>query len=171
MSYNVRMEHKFKKMDAERLQLLLKAYVYGTSIEKLCQQFGLCRTSIIHHVRTSGVTRRNSGRPPLMPRNEARYIYLRQAAWKYKISISVLLQLFKQQRSKCKLCSAKIRIRNGRRRGTLCIDHDHRTGKVRGLLCYGCNVGIGKIGDSPLSLLKAAAYVAEARGHKLSDYL
>lgn len=165
------MEHKFKKMDDERLQLLLNGYVYGTSVVELCERFGLCRTSVIHHVRTAGVTRRNSGRPPLMPRNEARHVYLRSVAWKYKISALAFLQLFKAQRGRCKLCKVKIRVRNGRRRGTLYVDHDHRTGKVRGLLCGNCNLGIGKVGDSPVSLLKAAAYVAEARGHKLADYL
>lgn len=39
------------------------------------------------------------------------------------------------------------------------IDHDHQTGKVRGLLCYNCNVGLGMLQDSPQLLEKAARYV------------
>jgi hypothetical protein len=39
------------------------------------------------------------------------------------------------------------------------IDHDHRTGKVRGLLCVSCNTGIGKLGDDVDGLYRALRYV------------
>jgi len=41
----------------------------------------------------------------------------------------------------------------------LCIDHDHDTGEFRGWLCYQCNVGIGKLGDSLRGLLQAVEYL------------
>ena len=43
--------------------------------------------------------------------------------------------------------------------GSLCVDHDHNTGKVRGLLCQNCNLAIGKLGDSPETVLKAHEYL------------
>lgn len=39
------------------------------------------------------------------------------------------------------------------------IDHDHATGAVRGMLCSGCNSGMGRLGDDPTSLRRAADYL------------
>ena len=39
------------------------------------------------------------------------------------------------------------------------IDHCHKTGKVRGLLCNNCNVGIGLFADNPGMMRKAAGYL------------
>ncbi len=41
----------------------------------------------------------------------------------------------------------------------LCIDHDHETGKIRGLLCPNCNRGLGLLKDSASLLRKAAEYI------------
>ncbi|MFD7132541.1 endonuclease VII domain-containing protein [Streptomyces sp. NPDC059894] len=39
------------------------------------------------------------------------------------------------------------------------VDHCHETGKVRGVLCFNCNSAIGKLGDDPDAVRRAAAYL------------
>lgn len=48
-----------------------------------------------------------------------------------------------------------------RGQGTWHIDRDHETGRVRGLLCNGCNVGIKMLGDNPDTLMAATAYLLQ----------
>ena len=45
----------------------------------------------------------------------------------------------------------------------LAVDHCHDSGKVRGLLCKRCNMGIGLLGDSPDTLISAAMYLKGAK--------
>lgn len=57
------------------------------------------------------------------------------------------------QNSACAIC---------RRPGSLQIDHNHRTGKVRGLLCHRCNKGLGLFDDNLLHLDRANDYLMGA---------
>jgi hypothetical protein len=43
------------------------------------------------------------------------------------------------------------------------IDHDHTTGKVRGVICSACNIGIGHFDDDPGRLVRAAAHLRRFR--------
>jgi hypothetical protein len=43
---------------------------------------------------------------------------------------------------------------------TLHVDHDHVTGKVRGLLCYSCNTGIGLLKEDINTLTRAIEYLS-----------
>jgi hypothetical protein len=68
--------------------------------------------------------------------------------------------LFDSQDGKCKICRREIERPPGfDNRKAAHIDHDHATGRVRGLLCCTCNVGIGNFQDSPLLLERAKRYV------------
>jgi hypothetical protein len=58
-----------------------------------------------------------------------------------------------EQDGRCAICG---------REAKLVVDHDHETDEVRGLLCYGCNVGLGLFSDNPHILARAAEYLKEA---------
>lgn len=45
----------------------------------------------------------------------------------------------------------------------LCVDHDHMTGEIRGLLCRRCNSGLGFLGDNLEGILKVVAYLEKER--------
>ena len=61
------------------------------------------------------------------------------------------------QGGRCAICGADNPGVSKHKR--LHIDHCHRSGKPRGLLCNGCNRGIGYLGDSPVALFAAAQYL------------
>jgi hypothetical protein len=45
-----------------------------------------------------------------------------------------------------------------------CVDHDHATGRVRGVLCSKCNTAIGKLGDTLEGVLRAVRYLQRNQG-------
>lgn len=47
-----------------------------------------------------------------------------------------------------------------RRREATQVDHDHDTGKVRGILCLNCNAGIGALRDDPRLVYEAVDYLS-----------
>ncbi|MDE2097011.1 MAG: hypothetical protein KGL39_07180 [Patescibacteria group bacterium] len=55
----------------------------------------------------------------------------------------------------CECCGAK-------QTRALHLDHCHKTGKFRGWLCFSCNTGLGKLGDSTTGLKRALAYLRRA---------
>ena len=66
-------------------------------------------------------------------------------------------QLLYKQESRCAICLIK---QDNRR---FSVDHDHKTGKVRGLLCSTCNMGLGCLQDDAELLRKLATYIEQHR--------
>ena len=66
--------------------------------------------------------------------------------------------MYEAQGGMCAICERKS-IRK-----SFCVDHDHTTGKVRGLLCGECNIGLGKFKDNLDLLKKAVEYLENANG-------
>lgn len=88
------------------------------------------------------------------------------SSWKYRIKTTYGItpedyyKLFKSQNGRCAICGQIETIRNrGNNISRLSIDHDHKTGKIRGLLCHACNRGLSCFKDNSFRLIKAIKYL------------
>jgi hypothetical protein len=74
---------------------------------------------------------------------------------RYKLSREDFENLLKNQNYVCAICKEiPLEHENG-----YCVDHDHQTNIVRGILCQKCNAGLGLFRDSPEFLSNAIKYL------------
>ncbi len=74
---------------------------------------------------------------------------------RYGITLEKYNEMYESQNKCCQLCG-----KGPTRDNALCVDHHHVTGKVRALLCHGCNRDIAIL-DNPEKLEKAKLYLAQ----------
>ena len=74
---------------------------------------------------------------------------------KYGISLADRDELLEAQGNRCAICLTTDPGRSWH------IDHDHVTGKVRGILCFGCNVGLGVFQDDESRMRRAIRYLKQ----------
>ena len=75
------------------------------------------------------------------------------------------VEMLAKQGGACLTCGAKVQLfqvrggfpQDGPRMGAM--DHDHRTGRIRGVLCASCNVALGHVKDSAVVLRALADHV------------
>jgi hypothetical protein len=72
-------------------------------------------------------------------------------------------RMLKEQEGKCAIC--------GEKPERLCVDHDHKTEIIRGLLCSRCNKMLGAIGDNVEVLETAIKYLKKPRTLEVYDIL
>lgn len=75
---------------------------------------------------------------------------------KYGITRADYDEMLRKQGGTCAICHCHQRYQ------ALAVDHDHKTGFVRGLLCVNCNRGLGRFFDSELRVTRASEYLKEA---------
>lgn len=93
-------------------------------------------------------------------------VYVRDNHYKrtYGISQEEYKKRVDVQNGECFICKTKHdpNIPHGR----LCVDHCHKTGEIRGLLCSTCNTALGNAKDDPKILRKLAAYLEKFYANK-----
>lgn len=87
-------------------------------------------------------------RNPELARSRAKAKHLSRT---YGLTLDAFAALLRGQGGRCAVCRALD--------GDWVVDHDHKTGVVRGVLCRQCNLGLGAFADNPDSLLSAAKYL------------
>ena len=79
----------------------------------------------------------------------------------YGINLKEYNEMINEQNGCCAICGRhQLELFN-----TLAVDHCHITGKVRGLLCMDCNVGIGKLKDDIDLLKKSIDYLSKYKNN------
>jgi len=80
---------------------------------------------------------------------------VRVVSHRRNLTIEELQNLFKVQKDLCAIC----KIHKSLNAKGLAVDHDHKTGKIRGLLCTNCNNGLGRFKENIEFLEKAIKYL------------
>jgi hypothetical protein len=91
------------------------------------------------------------------PEHRAKALSAARKAWlrnKYGLTEEQWQELYIRQDGRCALCGDRFTEDN-----VPCIDHDHNTGQVRGMLHFKCNIGLGHFNDDPELLRLAAEYL------------
>lgn len=79
---------------------------------------------------------------------------------KYNLTVAQAEAILVWQGGRCAICASVVSL--GGKCGAR-VDHCHGSGKVRGVLCNGCNVGLGHFKENQASLLAAVSYLNRSR--------
>lgn len=82
---------------------------------------------------------------------------IRRSVKEYGLDLQEVLDYYNQHDGFCDICNCPPEDRDSK--GRLCIDHDHETGKFRGLICRKCNLALGNMDDNAAWLRQAAEYL------------
>ena len=66
----------------------------------------------------------------------------------YGISIEIFEKMLKEQNNRCKNKGCAVEMTIGKKSNSAHLDHNHTTGKVRGILCANCNLALGKVKEN-----------------------
>lgn len=72
---------------------------------------------------------------------------------RHNISVEEFWSFYEEQDGTCPVCDKAIQAEDS------AIDHNHKTGEVRGILCKTCNRALGLLGDSPDTLARGSKYL------------
>ena len=105
-----------------------------------CKPCARKRATVVHQARKSG--------PDAAEYQRQKTLQARLN--KYRLTPAALIDMLKAQEGVCAICQTAKATH---------IDHDHETGRVRGILCHQCNIALGCFRDSPSNLRAALRYL------------
>lgn len=78
----------------------------------------------------------------------------------YELTRATYKELLDQQHGGCGICGKPFELTWKGRAYALCVDHDHSTGAIRGILCITCNTALGMFGDNLEGILRVVRYLS-----------
>lgn len=96
--------------------------------------------------------------PEQQQRVPRKLLNLKSALSKYGLSVEAFNEIAQRQGGVCAICH-KPPAGTGKTSARLNVDHDHKTGRVRSLLCSSCNQGLGLFHEDEMALRAAADYI------------
>lgn len=78
---------------------------------------------------------------------------------KFGITIADYDRILVEQEGCCDICGTDTPQGHGAKNKRFSVDHNHSTGKARGLLCHHCNIALGSFKDNIESMAKAIDYI------------
>lgn len=82
----------------------------------------------------------------------------------YGISREAYTSMLERQEGRCAICAESFDTVNTRSPSAPCVDHNHATGQIRGLLCNHCNRALGLFKDNPTYMKNAIRYLDNCHG-------
>lgn len=123
-----------------------------TKDTKACNRCGVVRSMHEFHKQHTRLDGRRSICKECLAEQSRPYLL----AKRFGINETEFAEMLASQCGGCALCGSQS---PGGRWENFHVDHCHETGRVRGILCYGCNVALGRLGDNEAGLKRALAYV------------
>ena len=94
-------------------------------------------------------------------RKDPAYHRERSLKTKYGLTVLQFMELAEAQEHKCALCGRVCGVSERSGYYKLCVDHDHSTGQIRGLLCHFCNSLLGRFNDDPVKIREWAERISQ----------
>lgn len=137
---------RYRERNREKIRAAARERARGVPAKRVADMTPEQIASRRAGVKASNIKRRENGKQ--------RDSHLRA---KYGITLVDQQNILARQDGRCAICRT---TEWGGMYGTPVIDHCHTTGRVRGILCQWCNVGLGKFDDSPHLLDAANRYLS-----------
>lgn len=133
------------KLTPEQVIEVLDGYRDGQSLKHIGDRLGISTSTVRYHAEVkAGLSRDQPARS--VPTFDGMDKYARrQLKLKYGITFEDYKLMYETQGGSCALCLTDACV-TGRR---LAVDHDHQTGRIRGLVCAPCNIFLSVVESRP----------------------
>jgi hypothetical protein len=146
-------------MSDRRICKICGDYIFYSKGDALCKQ---CR---INRYRAQGEITNSQDVNDLAWKQEQHRLR------KYGIDRIRYYEMLGKQNYSCAICCRVFEFSGNDRSRAVCVDHNHSTSEVRGLLCTSCNTGLGLFGDDARRLERAVIYMRGAeRNQKENEF-